>query len=156
MSQEPQALAYPDSLIRGLLGEVRTIAVVGISANPGRPSYSVAKYLQAKGFRIIPVNPGLAGQKLLGETIYGRLADIPDRFDMVDIFRNPEAAGGVADEAIAVAPEKGIKAIWMQIGVRNDAAAKRAEAAGLRVIMDRCTKIEVGRFDGSRLTRSRP
>jgi O-acetylhomoserine (thiol)-lyase len=143
-----EPLVYPDSLIRKVLAGVRVIAMVGISANTNRPSYFVAKYLQAKGFRVIPVNPGLAGQKLLGETVYGKLADIPDRFEMVDIFRNSEAAGPVVDEALAVAKDKGIKVVWMQLGIRNDAAAARAEAAGITAIMDRCPKIEFGRLGG--------
>ncbi len=139
---------YPDSLLRGVLRRCRTIAMVGTSANWVRPSYFVMKYLQSKGFRIIPVNPGVAGGEILGATVYASLADIPGRFDMVDIFRNSEAAGPVANQAIAVAREKGIKVVWMQLGVRNDAAAARAEVAGLTVIMNRCPKIEYGRLSG--------
>jgi predicted CoA-binding protein len=104
------------------------------------------KYLQEKGYRVIPINPGHAGKEILGETVYASLADVPDSFDMVDIFRNSEAAGPIVDEAIAVAKEKGIKVIWMQLGVINQAAAERAEAAGLTVVMDRCPKIEFGRL----------
>jgi predicted CoA-binding protein len=142
----PAPLAYPDGLIRRILNEVRTIAMVGASPNWVRPSYFAMKYLQEKRYRIIPVNPGAAGQEILGERVYANLKDIPDRFDMVDIFRNSEAAGPIVDEAIAVAKDKGIKVIWMQLGVRNDAAARRAEATGLTVIMDRCPKIEFGRL----------
>ncbi len=139
---------YSDVLLRGILGRCRTIAMVGTSANWVRPSYFVMKYLQSKGFRIIPVNPGVAGGEILGATVYASLADIPGRFDMVDIFRNSEAAGPVANQAIAVAREKGVKVVWMQLGVRNDAAAARAEVAGLTVIMNRCPKIEYGRLSG--------
>ncbi len=139
---------YPDGMIRRILGQVRTIAMVGISANWNRPSFFAMKYLQEKGYRIIPVNPREAGSEILGETVYARLADVPDQFDMVDVFRGSEAAGGIADEAIEVAAEKGISVVWMQLGVRNDAAAARAEAAGLTVIMDRCPKIEYGRLHG--------
>ena len=139
---------YPDGMIRRILVQVRTIAMVGISANWNRPSYFAMKYLQEKGYRVIPVNPREAGSEILGETVYARLADVPDQFDMVDVFRGSEAAGGITDEAIAVAAEKGIAVVWMQLGVRNDAAAERAEAAGLTVIMDRCPKIEYGRLHG--------
>ena len=141
-----EPLSYPDALIRRVLGEVRTIAMVGASPNWVRPSYFAMKYLQHKGYRVIPVNPVAAGEDILGETVYASLADIPDDFDMVDIFRNSEAAGGITDEAIALAGDKGIKVVWMQLGVRNDAAAARAEEAGLTVIMDRCPKIEFGRL----------
>ena len=136
--------SYPDSLIRKILREVKTIAMVGSSANWVRPSYYAMKYLQKKGFRIIPVNPKAVGTEILGETAYATLADIPHPVDMVQIFRNSEAAGPITDEAIAVHP----KIVWMQLGVRNDAAAERAEAAGLTVIMDRCPKIEYGRLSG--------
>lgn len=132
---------YPDSLIRRILSEVRTIAMVGTSANWNRPSYFAMKYLQRKGYRVIPVNPK-AGDTVLGETVYPGLADILEPIDMVDVFRNSEAAGAIADEAIAA----GAKVLWMQLGVRNDEAAARAEAAGLTVIMNRCPKIEFGRL----------
>jgi O-acetylhomoserine (thiol)-lyase len=104
------------------------------------------KYLQEKGYRVIPVNPGHAGKQILGETVYASLADIPEQFDMVDIFRNSEAAGPITDAAIALAKEKGVKVIWMQLGVVNHEAAERARAAGLTVVMDRCPKIEFGRL----------
>ena len=136
--------SYPDSLIRKILRETKTIAMVGSSAHWIRPSYFAMKYLQRKGFRVIPVNPREAGNTILGETVYARLADIPDPVDLVDIFRNSEAAGEIADEAI----EAGIKVVWMQLGVRNDAAAERVEAAGLTMIMNRCPKIEFGRLSG--------
>ncbi len=136
--------SYPDDLIRKILRATKTIAMVGSSAQWIRPSYFAMKYLQRKGYRIIPVNPKEAGNTILGETVYARLADIPEPIDMVDIFRNSEAAGGVADEAI----EAGAKVVWMQLGVRDDAAAERAEAAGLTVIMNRCPKIEFGRLSG--------
>jgi len=148
MPDTPAPLVYSDATIRDVLGRVQTIAMVGYSANPNRPSFFVARYLREKGFRVIPVNPGLAGRIVDGETVYGRLSDIPEPIDMVDIFRNAEAAGPIVDEAIALAPERGIRVVWMQLSVRNDAAAARAEAAGLTVVMDRCPKIEYGRLGG--------
>ena len=142
------ARAPDDEAIRRILRRCRTIAMVGISANWVRPSNFAMKYLQAKGYRVIPVNPTAAGRAILGETVYAALGDIPERFAMVDIFRNAEAAGAIVDEAIACKREKGIEAIWMQLGVVNEAAAARAEAAGLEVVMDRCPKIEYGRLSG--------
>ena len=139
---------YPAALLRGILRRCKTIAMVGASPNWVRPSNFAMKYLQLKGYRIIPVNPARAGEEILGERVYGRLADIPEPFPMVDIYRNAEAAGGLTDEAIEIADEKGVEVLWMQLGVRNDAAAARAEAAGLTVIMNRCPKIEYGRFSG--------
>ena len=138
------SLDYTDDFLRQILRSVRTIAVVGASSNWNRPSYFVTKYLQEKGYRVIPVNPGLAGQQLLGETVYADLASIPEPVDMVDIFRNSAAAGPIADQAIAI----GAKVVWMQLSVRNDEAAARAQAAGLKVVMDRCPKIEFGRLGG--------
>jgi predicted CoA-binding protein len=129
-----------DSILR----EVKVIAMVGASANWNRPSYFAMKYLQRKGFRVIPVNPNEASGEILGETVYARLGDIPEAVDMVDVFRDPEAALGIADEAIEI----GARVLWMQLGVRNDEAAARAEAAGLTVVMNRCPKIEYGRLSG--------
>lgn len=139
-----EPLHYDDAFIRGVLRRTRTIAMVGASPDWNRPSYFVMKYLQRKGFRMIPVNPRAAGQEILGETVAASLADIDAPVDMVDIFRNSEAAGPITDEAIAV----GAKTVWMQIGVRNDAAADRATEAGLNVVMDRCPKIEYSRLCG--------
>ena len=138
--------AYPDSLIRDILKSAKRIALVGASANEARPSWIVTKYLIDKGYDVIPVNPGLAGQTLLGTTVYAALKDIPGAIDMVEIFRNSEAAGPVTDEALALDPLP--KVIWMQLQVRNDEAAARAEAKGVTVIMNRCPKIEYGRLSG--------
>jgi uncharacterized protein len=135
---------YTDAFLKDTLARVRTIAVVGASANWNRPSFFVMKYLQAKGFRIVPVNPREAGTAILGEKVYAALEDIPHAIDMVEIFRNSDEAGPLTDAAIA----KGAKVVWMQIGVRNDAAAARAEAAGLTVVMNRCPKIEYSRLYG--------
>ncbi len=123
---------------------MRVIALVGASANWNRPSYFVMKYLQGKGYRVIPVNPGLAGQELLGERVYGNLREIPDKIDMVEVFRASEAVPPIVDDAIAI----GAPVVWMQLGVRNDEAAERAEAAGIEVVMNRCPKIEYGRLGG--------
>lgn len=143
-----KTLYYDDAFLRRILNDVKTIAMVGASPNWVRPSNFAMKYLQGKGFRVIPVNPGHAGKEILGETAYGSLGDIPDKFDMVDIFRTSGDAGDAADEAIRVAAEKGVKVVWMQLGVRDDDAAERVEAAGLSVVMNRCPKIEYGRLFG--------
>ena len=135
---------YSDDYLREILKSTKTIAMVGASPHWNRPSYFVMKYLQAKGFRVIPVNPAASGQEILGEKVYASLKDVPETVDMVDVFRNSEAAGPITNEAI----EKGAKAVWMQIGVRNDAAAERAEAAGLKVVMNHCPKIEYSRLCG--------
>ena len=140
--------AYSDDLLRGILRDVRTIAMVGASPKWVRPSYFAMKYLQEKGYRVIPVNPAAAGETILGETCYASLSEVPGPIDLVDIFRNSAAAGPITEEAIALAAEKKIKVIWMQLGVRNDEAAAKAEAAGLTVIMNRCPKIEWGRLHG--------
>ncbi len=136
--------SYSDGFIRGVLNTVKTIAVVGVSPKVVRPSYFVFKYLLERGYRMIPVNPGQAGGELLGQRIYATLADVPEPIDMVDIFRNADAALGVVKEALALNPKPAV--IWMQLGVRNDDAAKLAEAAGLTVVMNRCPKIEYGRL----------
>lgn len=141
-------LNYSDDAIVGVLESVHTIAMVGASPDWVRPSHFAMKYLQRKGFRVIPVNPRAAGTICLEETVYADLSSIPETFDMVDIFRNSEAAGEITDEAIEVAADKGLTTVWMQLGVRNDAAAARAEQAGLTVIMNRCPKIEFGRLYG--------
>lgn len=135
-----------DAIIRRVLETVHTIAVVGASPNPARPSHGVMAFLIRRGYIVHPVNPGHAGRTILDRPVFGRLSDIPAPVDMVDIFRNPPAAGDVVDEAIALAAEKRITAIWMQIGVINDDAAQRAHDAGLIVIMDRCPKIEYPRL----------
>ena len=135
---------YSDDYLREILKSTKTIAMVGASPHWNRPSYFVMKYLQAKGFRVIPVNPAATGHEILGEKVYASLKEGPETVDMVDVFRNSEAAGPITDEAI----EKGAKAVWMQIGVRNDAAAERAEAAGLKVVMNHCPKIEYSRLCG--------
>jgi O-acetylhomoserine (thiol)-lyase len=137
-------IPYTDAKLRRILSTVRTIAMVGASSNWNRPSYFVMKYLQGKGYRVIPVNPGTAGKEQLGEKIYASLRDIPDKIDMVDIFRASDQVGPIVDDAIAI----GAKVVWMQLGVRNDAAAEKAEAAGIEVVMNRCPKIEFGRLGG--------
>jgi uncharacterized protein len=138
--------SYDPEYIRGILNTVKTIAVVGASANTVRPSYLVMKYLIDKGYTVIPVNPGIAGQELLGQKVYVSLANIPVSIDMIDVFRNSEAALAVTNEALAL-PQKP-RVIWMQLSVRNDEAAAKAEAAGLQVVMDRCPKMEYGKLSG--------
>ena len=142
-----EPLHYDDDLLRGILADTRSIAMVGISAVWNRPSNFAMKYLQAKGYRVVPVNPRVAGSEVLGEPAYATLSDVPGRFDMVDIFRRAEDVGPIVDEAIALKDDKGISVIWMQLGVRNEEAAEKAEAAGFTVIMDRCAKIEFGRLN---------
>ena len=137
---------YDDAYIRGILDEVKTIAVVGASANTVRPSYFVVKYLISKGYDVIPVNPGHAGREIAGAMTYASLADIDRPVDMVDIFRNSEAAAGVVEEALTLDPLP--KVIWMQLSVRNDEVAKLAEARGVKVVMNRCPKIEYARLCG--------
>lgn len=139
---------YSDEYIAGMLGTVRVFAFIGASANTSRPSYFAMKYLLGKGYTVRPVNPGHAGQTILGQPVYATLADVPAPVDVVDIFRNSEAALAVTREAIALKGKLGIKVVWMQLGVRNDEAAAEAESAGLRVVMNRCPKIEYGRLSG--------
>lgn len=136
---------YDDLYLRRILRETKTIAMVGASANWNRPSYFAMKYLLDRGYRVIPVNPAAAGQEILGQKVYGSLAELPQKVDMVDIFRNSDAAGPITDEAIM----HGAKVVWMQLGVVNEAAAKRAEDAGLEVVMNRCPKIEHSRLAGT-------
>jgi predicted CoA-binding protein len=136
--------AYSDAYIRDILARSRTIAMVGASPNTSRPSYFAMKYLKEKGFRVIPVNPGQEGKTILGERVYGTLDAIPEKVDIVDIFRNAPAALAITREAIAI----GASVVWMQLGVRNDEAARIAEDAGLKVVMNRCPKIEYGRLSG--------
>jgi predicted CoA-binding protein len=136
--------SYSDDYIRDILARHGTIAMVGASASTSRPSYFAMKYLKQKGFRVIPVNPGQAGKEILGEKVYASLAEIEEQVDIVDVFRTSDASLAVAREAIAI----GAKVVWMQIGVRNDEAARLAEKAGLRVVMNRCPKIEYGRLSG--------
>jgi uncharacterized protein len=138
--------AYEPEYLRGILRSVKIVALVGASANSVRPSYFVMQYLMGKDYDVIPVNPGLAGQMLLGQSVYGSLADVPRTIDMVDIFRNSDAADGIVDEALALPLLP--KVIWMQLGVRNDAAAAKAEAAGVQVVMNRCPKMEFGKLSG--------
>ena len=133
---------YSDDYLRGILAVVTTVAVVGASPRPHRPSHGVMRYLQRHGYRAIPVNPFAAGEMINGERVYASLAEVPDEIDMVDVFRRSEAAGGVVDETIAI----GAHIVWMQLGVRDDAAAARAEAKGLRVVMNRCPAIEIPRL----------
>lgn len=139
-------MTYTDDLLRGVLTGTRVIAVVGVSANPVRPSFYVARYLSLKGYRVIPVNPGIAGQTLFGETVRAVLSDCPPEVDMVDIFRAPEAVPGIVDAALAHLPA--LRTIWMQIGVTHPEAAARAQARGIRVIQNRCPKIEYQRLFG--------
>ena len=138
--------SYPADYIRDILRSVRVIALVGASDNEVRPSYFVLKYLLDKGYTVIPVNPALAGKTVLGQKAYESLAGIPEAIDMVDIFRNAQAAGLIVDDALALPHRPNV--IWMQLGVRNDEAAARAEAQGLKVVMNRCPKMEYGKLSG--------
>jgi predicted CoA-binding protein len=135
---------YDDGYIRGILSTVKTIAMVGVSANTSRPSYFVFKYLLERGYRVIPVNPGLAGQDLLGQRVFASLADIPEPVDMVDVFRAAQYLPGIVEQTLQMKPRPGV--LWMQLGIRNEDAAQRAEANGIKVVMDRCPKIEYGRL----------
>jgi uncharacterized protein len=139
---------YADDYVADILRDTKSIAMIGASANTSRPSYFAMKYLLGKGYRVVPVNPGLAGQQILGQDVAATLGDVTGPVELVDIFRNSEASLDVVREAIALKDRLGLKVIWMQLGVRNDQAAVEAEAAGLRVIMNRCPKIEYGRLSG--------
>lgn len=138
--------AYDNIYISGILNAVKTVAIVGASANDVRPSFFVTKYLIDKGYTVIPVNPGQAGKEILGRPVFATLADVPEPVDMVDIFRPSAAVAAIVDEALALDPLP--KVIWMQLTVRDDEAAARAEAAGINVVMDRCPKIEYARLSG--------
>ena len=135
---------YDDSYIRGILNTVKTIAMVGASAKDNRPSYFAFKYLMERGYNMIPINPGLGGKELLGRKIYGRLTEVAEPIDMVDVFRASKYALPVVQEALTLSPHP--RVIWMQLGIRNDDAAALAEANGMKVVMDRCPKIEYGRL----------
>src|SRR4051812_23461823 len=135
---------YPDAYVRGILNTVKSIAMVGVSPKDNRPSYFAFKYLLERGYRMIPVNPGQAGKEILGQKVYAALADIPEPVDMVDVFRAPKYAPAVVAEALALKPRPGV--IWMQLSIRNDEAARLAEDSGLKVVMNRCPKIEYGRL----------
>lgn len=138
--------SYDNAYIGGILNSVKTIAMVGASANDIRPSFFVLKYLLAKGFSVFPINPGQAGKEILGRMTYASLADLPEPVDMVDIFRASAAVPGIVDEVLKLDPLP--KVVWMQLGVRDDEAATRAEAAGIKVVMNRCPKIEYGKLSG--------
>ncbi|MGY6707884.1 MAG: CoA-binding protein [Rhizobiaceae bacterium] len=138
--------SYDNSYIAEILNSVKTIAIVGASANEVRPSFFVTKYLIDKGYEVYPVNPGQAGKEILGRMTYARLADVPAAIDMVDVFRASEAVPGILDEVLALDPPP--KVFWTQLSVRHDEAAARAEAAGMKVVMNRCPKIEYGRLSG--------
>lgn len=137
---------YDDAYISGILNAVRTIAIVGASAKDVRPSFFVAKYLIDKGYEVHPVNPGHAGGAILGRTVYAGLSDIPVPVDMVDIFRPPAAVPAIVEEALSLKPLPSV--VWMQLGIRHEEAAARAEAAGIKVVMNRCPKIEYARLAG--------
>lgn len=136
--------SYSDRYIRGILNTVKTIAMVGVSPKENRPSYFVFKYLLDRGYRVIPVNPGQAGKEILGQKVHAKLTEIPEPIDMVDIFRNSAHVPPIVDEALILKPKPQV--IWMQLTVRNEDAARHAEAAGLKVVMNRCPKIEYGRL----------
>lgn len=137
---------YDNGYITGILKSVKTIAVVGASANEVRPSYFVIKYMIDKGYDLYPINPGHAGKEILGRMTHASLADVPVPIDMVDIFRASDAVPGIAEEVLALSPLP--KVVWMQLTVRHDGAAEKLEAAGIKVVMNRCPKIEYGRLSG--------
>lgn len=133
---------YTDDYIRDILEDTKTIAMVGASSDPERPSNQIMQYLQAAGFRVIPVNPGIGAKGLFGETAYASLEEVPDQIDMVDVFRQSDAVAGIVDELIPIIASKGIRYLWLQLGVLDETSADRARKAGLEVVMDRCLKIE--------------
>ena len=139
---------YPDTLIKSILREIKTIAMVGASGNDIRPSYFAMMYLLNKGYKIIPVNPGMVGKEILGQKVYASLKDVPAPVDMVDIFREAKFAPDIAREAVAEKDRLGLKVLWMQLGVISEKAERIAKDAGLTVVMNRCPKIEHGRFSG--------
>jgi uncharacterized protein len=138
--------SYPESYIRSILEDVRTVAMVGASANPVRPSYFVLKYLLDKGYKVFPVNPGQAGKEILGQPVYASLEAIPEPIDMVDIFRGAAEVPGIVEEVLALDPLP--KIVWMQLGIRHDAAAAALEQTGIKVVMNRCPKMEYGKLSG--------
>jgi uncharacterized protein len=138
--------SYSDAHVLAILESARSIAIVGASPKEVRPSYFVARYLIDKGYLVFPVNPGQGGKLILGRRVYETLADVPEPIDMVDVFRGAEYAPRIVDDALALNPRPSV--IWMQLGIRNDEAAAKAEAAGMTVIMNRCPKIEYGRLSG--------
>ena len=138
--------SYPESYIRSILDEVRTVALVGASPNPVRPSYFVLKYLFDKGYEVLPVNPGQAGKEILGRPVYATLKAIPQPVDMVDIFRSSDAVPGIVEEVLALDPLP--KVVWMQLGIRDDEAGDRLQQAGIKVVMNRCPKMEYGKLSG--------
>lgn len=140
----PSTTEYPDSLLLGILRETRTIAMVGVSPNWNRPSYFAMRYLQRKGFRVLPVNPRAVGTPILDEQVYPDLASIPIEVDVVDVFRRPDETPPIAESAVAI----GAKVLWMQLGIRNADSVRIGEAGGLTVVQDRCMKIEYGRLGG--------
>jgi len=134
---------YPDSYIHNILESMPVIALIGASQNPARPSHGVMRFMQDRGYRVIPVNPSLAGEEILGEKVYANLKDIPEAIDMVDIFRNSEAASAAVDDAISI----GAETVWMQLKIINKKAAQRALDAGLKVVMNRCPLFEIKRLN---------
>lgn len=141
---QPAPIAYRDDDLLAIYRAVHTIAMVGASPDWNRPSYFVMKYLLRKGYHVVPVNPKAAGGEILGQRVYASLREIPERVDVVDVFRRPDAVPGIVEDAIAI----GARVVWLQLGIRHDEAARTAEAAGLTVIQDRCMKIEYGRLSG--------
>ncbi len=144
MSDPIDRESYSDGYLLDILRNDRVVAMVGASPHWNRPSYFAMKYLQIKGYRVIPVNPAAAGEEILGEKVYAGLREIPVKVDIVDIFRRSDAVPPIVEDAIAI----GAKVVWMQLGVRHDEAAAKAERAGLKVVMNRCMKIEFGRLSG--------